>query len=53
MEELVASGRIELEDFLVLEVKEIDRGERRGHIIRQMSLRLSKKLRNSIHKTTT
>ncbi len=29
-DELVSGGRIELENFLVLEVQRIDRGERRG-----------------------
>lgn len=29
-EELAVGGRIELQDFLVLEVQRIDRGERRG-----------------------
>jgi len=29
-EELASGGRIELENFLVLEVQRIDRGERRG-----------------------
>jgi nucleoid DNA-binding protein len=29
-EELISGGRIELENFLVLEVRRIDRGERRG-----------------------
>ena len=30
-EELVAGGRIELENFLVLETQTIDRGEHAGH----------------------
>ncbi|MBZ0275029.1 MAG: HU family DNA-binding protein [Anaerolineae bacterium] len=56
-EELVAGGRIELENFLVLEVKEIDRGEQRGmlvsggeapRIIRRVTLRMSKTLRSKM-----
>lgn len=52
-EELVAGGRIELENFLVLETQTIDRGEQHGtlisgeapRIIRRVSLRMSKQLR--------
>jgi len=52
-EELVAGGRIELENFLVLETQTIDRGEQRGRlttgeaprIIRRVTLRVSKKLK--------
>lgn len=52
-EELVAGGRIELENFLVLETQTIDRGENSGtltsgeapRIIRRVSLRVSKQLR--------
>ena len=52
-EELVAGGRIELENFLVLETQTIDRGEKRGtlttgevpRIIRQLTLRVSKRLK--------
>lgn len=52
-EELVAGGRIELENFLVLEVKVIDRGENTGMLkgskaprcVRRVTLRMSKKLR--------
>lgn len=52
-EELVAGGRIELENFIVLETQTIDRGEQRGtltsgdapRIIRRVSLRMSKNLR--------
>lgn len=55
-EELVAGGRIELENFLVLETQTIDRGENAGtltsgeapRIIRRVSLRLSKKLKRNI-----
>jgi len=32
-EELVQEGRIELENFLVLEVKSIDRGEQAGRCL--------------------
>ncbi|MEQ8676547.1 MAG: HU family DNA-binding protein [Aggregatilineales bacterium] len=57
MEELVAGGRIELENFLVLETQTIDRGEQRGtltsgeapRIIRQISLRVSKKLKSLLN----
>ncbi len=62
IEELVeGSGRIELENFVILETKRIDRGQRTGqldrdriaprHIVR-VSLRLAKHLRkklSSIH----
>lgn len=52
-EELVAGGRIELENFLVLETQTIDRGEQHGmlnnskvpRIIRRATLRVSKKLK--------
>ena len=52
-EELVADGRIELENFFVLETQTIDRGEQRGRltsgeaprIIRRVTLRVSKKLK--------
>lgn len=55
-EELVAGGRIELENFLVLETQTIDRGEQAGNlnsgeaprIIRRVSLRLSKQLKTSL-----
>ena len=57
MEELVAGGRIELENFLVLETQTIDRGEKRGtltsgeapRIIRRLSLRASKRLKSRIN----
>jgi nucleoid DNA-binding protein len=32
-EELVSGGRIELEKFLVLEVRRVDRGENAGHLM--------------------
>lgn len=52
-EELVAGGRIELENFLVLETQTIDRGENAGTLkggdapryVRRVSLRLSKVFR--------
>jgi len=52
-EELVTGGKIELENFLVLETQTIDRGENSGaltsgeapRIIRRVSLRMSKQLR--------
>ena len=56
-EELVAGGRIELENFLVLETQTIDRGENVGVLrggvvpryIRRVLLRVSKKLRRQIN----
>ena len=56
-EELVAGGRIELENFLVLETQTIDRGEQRGtltsgeapRIIRRVTLRMSKKLKSMLN----
>ena len=59
-EELADDGRIELENFLVLEVKQIDRGENAGTLlvggklfhaprfIRQIRLRPSKRLREKL-----
>lgn len=52
-EELVSGGRIELENFLVLEVQTIDRGEQCGTLkggdapryVRRVNLRVSKKLK--------
>jgi nucleoid DNA-binding protein len=52
-EELIAGGRIELENLFVLETQTIDRGERRGtltngeapRVIRRVTLRVSKKLK--------
>ena len=52
-EELVADGRIELENFLVIETQTIDRGENSGTLksgdapryVRRVSLRMSKQLR--------
>jgi len=57
-EELVAGGRIELENFLVLETQTIDRGESAGSLktgdaprhVRRVSLRISKRFRNSLKK---
>ena len=57
-EELASGGRIELENFLVLEVQRIDRGERRGmlstgepkRVIRRLAVRPSKQLRERIAK---
>jgi len=56
-EELVTGGKIELENFLVMEVQTIDRGEQRGmlssgdapRIIRRVSLRVSKKLKSYLN----
>jgi nucleoid DNA-binding protein len=52
-EELVNGGRIELENFLVLETQTIDRGEQRGtltsgeapRMIQRITLRVSKTLK--------
>ncbi len=63
-EELVSKGRIELENFLVLEVKEIDRGLRAGKLtvnkiirdapqkIYRVVVRLSRKLKKSLNEET-
>lgn len=56
-EELAVGGRIELQNFLVLEVQRIDRGERRGmlstgeprRIIHRLVVRPSKKLKARIN----
>lgn len=56
-EELVAGGRIELENLFVLEVQTIDRGENAGtlretdapRMIRRVTMRLSKKLRGKLN----
>jgi nucleoid DNA-binding protein len=56
-EELINGGRIELENFIVLEVQEIDRGENAGALkcgdaprtIRRVMMRLSKKLRGKLN----
>ena len=59
-EELVAGGKIELENFLVLETQTIDRGEQRGMLsssdaiyeaprfIRRLTVRVSKRLKRSL-----
>ena len=60
-EELVSGGRIELENFLVLETQTIDRGEQCGtltsgetpRIIRRVTLRMSKKLKNILQQIET
>lgn len=52
-EELASGGRIELQNFLVLEVQRIDRGERRGmlrsgeprRVIHRLAVRPSKRLK--------
>lgn len=56
-EELVAGGRIELENFLVLETQTIDRGEQPGiltsgeapRVIRRVVVRASKKLKRQVN----
>jgi hypothetical protein len=59
-EELAQAGRIELENFLVLEVKSIDRGEQAGtlliggklrrapRVIRRLTVRPSKSLKGRL-----
>ena len=57
-EELASGGRIELENFLVLEVQRVDRGERRGmlstgqprQVIHRLVVRPSKHLREKLRK---
>jgi len=57
-EELASGGRIELQNFLVLEVQRIDRGERRGmlssgeprRVIHRLVVRPSKRLREELRK---
>lgn len=57
MEELVAGGRIELENFLVLETQTIDRGENAGTLkgddapryVRRVVVRGSKKLKAELN----
>ncbi len=57
-EELAAGGRIELQNFLVLEVQRIDRGERRGvlnsgeprQVIHRLVARPGKPLRKQLQK---
>lgn len=56
-EELVAGGKIELENFLVLETQTIDRGESAGTLkggtapryVQRVSSRASKKLRGQLN----
>jgi len=55
-DELASGGRIELENFLVLEVQRIDRGERRGmlstgeprRVIHRLVVRPSKRLHEKL-----
>lgn len=57
-EELASGGRIELQNFLVLEVQRIDRGERRGmlttgqprRVIHRLVVRPSKLLRRQLER---
>lgn len=57
-DELASGGRIELENFLVLEVQRIDRGERRGmlstgeprRVIQRLVVRPSKRLKQRLYK---
>ncbi len=56
IEELASGGRIELENFLALEMQRIDRGERRGmlrsgeprRVIHRLIVRPSKRLRKKV-----
>lgn len=60
MEELAAGGRIEIQNFLVLEVREVDRGENAGQLlvggklrraprkVRQVLVRVSRRLRGRL-----
>jgi nucleoid DNA-binding protein len=60
-EELVAGGRVELENFIVLETQTIDRGERHGtlssggapRVIRRVVLRASKRLKRQLNSNST
>ncbi len=60
-EELVAGGRVELENFIVLETQTIDRGERHGtlssgeapRVIQRVVLRASKKLKQQLNSNST
>jgi len=60
-EELVSGGRIELENFIVLETQTIDRGENTGmlsdrkapHVIRRIVLRVSKNIKGLISRITS
>ncbi len=55
-EELASGGRIEIQNFMVLEVQRIDRSERRGmlssgeprRVIHRLVVRPSKQLRNHL-----
>jgi nucleoid DNA-binding protein len=57
-EELASGGRIEIENFLVLEVQRIDRGEQRGmlssgqprRVIHRLMVRPSKKLKARLNR---
>ena len=57
-DELASGGRIELQNFLVLEVQRIDRGERRGmlstgeprRVIHRLVIRPSKELREKLRR---
>ena len=57
-EELASGGRIELENFLVLEVQRIDRGEQRGmlssgqprRVIHRLMVRPSKRLKARLNR---
>ena len=60
-EELVAGGKIELENFLVLETQLIDRGENAGTLkggdapryVRRVTLRASKRLKSLLNNLNT
>lgn len=60
-DELVVGGKIELENFLVLEVQTIDRGEQRGLLgsaevprhIQRVSLRVSKRMKTKLREVSS
>ena len=60
-EELIAGGRIELENFIVLETQTVDRGEQPGTLssgeapryIQRVSLRVSKRLKTKLQRVSS
>lgn len=60
-EELVSSGRIELENLFVLETQTIDRGEQRGtlasgeapRMIQRVTIRVSKQLKRRLNQSNS
>jgi nucleoid DNA-binding protein len=57
-EELASGGRVELQNFLVLEVQRIDRGEQRGmlstgqprRVIHRLAARSGKRLKDQLYR---